>query len=234
MKIIKEITQDKPYLIVYKPAGLPSAPLSPEDKNNAFAQAADQFPQLLTVTGRKECEHGLIHRIDNETSGLLVIAATQEAYDNLLELQKQNRIKKYYTAQCNINKNAVKELEGFPEQETVYSDFCKSYSMESYFRFFGEGRKSVRPVTKNSSTAALKKLGKPVLYKTDVEVISVQDKIVNVEACITNGFRHQVRCHLAWMGLPIIGDQLYNPQKSENSLSFTASKIDISGDIWYI
>lgn len=234
MKIIKEITEDKPYLIIDKPSGLPSAPLTPTDKNNAFAMAAEMFPQLLQVKGRKEIEHGLVHRIDTETSGLLVIAATQECYDNLITLQKENKIKKYYSAECNIDYENIKTLEGFPEPEINFNKLQKDYYLESYFRFFGQGRKAVRPVTKNSNAAALKKLGKPVLYNTSVKILEHNQNTVKVKACITNGFRHQVRCHLAWMGLPIIGDNLYNSKTEVYNIKFIASKIDINGEIWYI
>lgn len=232
MTIIKEITEDKPFLIVNKPTGIPSAPLTSEDKNNAFSILAEQFPQLLEVKGRKEIEHGLLHRIDTETSGLLIIAANQDCYEKLLLLQKENKIKKYYTASCNTNSDINSSIDGFPVPEVLFSKTTDKYFLESYFRFYGEGRKSVRPVTKNSNVAALKKLGKPVLYSTDVNVIDITNEIVKVEACITNGFRHQVRCHLAWMGLPIVGDKLYNPNASTDLLQFCASKIDINGDIY--
>ena len=56
--------------------------------------------------------------------------------------------------------------------------------------------------------------------------------LIRIEACITNGFRHQVRCHLAWMGLPIIGDSLYNSNTDGEQLKFTASKIDINGKVF--
>ena len=88
MTIIKEITREEPYLVINKPSGLPSAPLNENDRNNAFSIAAELFPELLNVTGRKEIEHGLLHRIDTETSGLLIIAATQDSYEKLLQLQK--------------------------------------------------------------------------------------------------------------------------------------------------
>ena len=87
MTIIKEITREEPYLVINKPSGLPSAPLNENDRNNAFSIAAEIFPELLNVNGRKEIEHGLLHRIDTETSGLLIITATQDFYEKLLQLQ---------------------------------------------------------------------------------------------------------------------------------------------------
>ncbi len=232
MTIIKEITRDEPYLIINKPSGLPSAPLNENDRNNAFSIAAELFPELLNVTGRKEIEHGLLHRIDTETSGLLIIAATQDSYENLLQLQKENKIKKYYSALSNVDYENINKLGGFPSSDFVYCKNIKEYNLESYFRFFGEGRKCVRPVTKNSNGAALKKLGKPVLYNTNIKIVENSCDLIRIEACITNGFRHQVRCHLAWMGLPIIGDSLYNSNTDGEQLKFTASKIDINGKVF--
>ena len=232
MTIIKEITRDEPYLIINKPSGLPSAPLNENDRNNAFSIAAELFPELLNVTGRKEIEHGLLHRIDTETSGLLIIAATQDSYEKLLQLQKENKIKKYYSALSNVDYENINKLRGFPSSDFVYCKNIKEYNLESYFRFFGEGRKCVRPVTKNSNGAALKKLGKPVLYNTNIKIVENSCDLIRIEACITNGFRHQVRCHLAWMGLPIIGDSLYNSNTDGEQLKFTASKIDINGKVF--
>ena len=232
MTIIKEITRDEPYLIINKPSRLPSAPLNENDRNNAFSIAAELFPELLNVTGRKEIEHGLLHRIDTETSGLLIIAATQDSYENLLQLQKENKIKKYYSALSNVDYENINKLGGFPSSDFVYCKNIKEYNLESYFRFFGEGRKCVRPVTKNSNGAALKKLGKPVLYNTNIKIVENSCDLIRIEACITNGFRHQVRCHLAWMGLPIIGDSLYNSNTDGEQLKFTASKIDINGKVF--
>ena len=232
MTIIKEITRDEPYLIINKPSRLPSAPLNENDRNNAFSIAAELFPELLNVTGRKEIEHGLLHRIDTETSGLLIIAATQDSYENLLQLQKENKIKKYYSALSNVDYENINKLGGFPSSDFVYCKNIKEYNLESYFRFFGEGRKCVRPVTKNSNGAALKKLGKPVLYNTNIKIVENSCDLIRIEACITNGFRHQVRCHLAWMGLPIMGDSLYNSNTDGEQLKFTASKIDINGKVF--
>ena len=232
MTIIKEITREEPYLVINKPSGLPSAPLNENDRSNAFSIAAELFPELLNVTGRKEIEHGLLHRIDTETSGLLIIAATQDSYEKLLQLQKENKIKKYYSALSNVDYENINKLGGFPSSDFVYCKNIKEYNLESYFRFFGEGRKCVRPVTKNSNGAALKKLGKPVLYNTNIKIVENSCDLIRIEACITNGFRHQVRCHLAWMGLPIIGDSLYNSNTDGEQLKFTASKIDINGKVF--
>ena len=234
MKIIKEITEDKPYLVLYKPSGLPSAPLSPDDKNNAFSKAAELYPCLLDVKGKKEIEHGLIHRLDTETSGLLIIAANQEYYEKLLQLQKEGKIIKTYTAFCNVDLENAEKLGSFPPCENPFRPEEKFYCQQSFFRPYGDGRKEVRPVTEASSKIIQKKVGKSVIYRTNIECQAIENNQIKVKARISNGFRHQVRCHLAWMGLPVAGDKLYNYKNKEEDMKFFATQIELSGDIWYI
>lgn len=216
IKVIKAPDANKPFAIIDKPAGLPSAPLTMEDKNNAFCRSAELFPELYNVIGKKEIEHGLIHRLDTATSGLMLIAANQECYDFLQKEQQEGKIIKYYRAQCNV---------------LVPVTDKKEIQVESYFRPFGPGRKEVRPVTQDSGKAALQKLGKKVLYKTTVKILSYNEdkKMAEVECKIINGYRHQVRCHLSWIGLPVVNDKIYNPLvKNENAepMRFCACKLE--------
>ena len=169
----------------------------------------------------------------------MVIAATQDCYDFLSLEQKEGRFIKYYEAECDILSENAKELGGFPPLPLqVQNDLSlrgalatkQNISLTSFFRPYGEGRKEVRPVTEEYGKAALSKLGKQKLYTTSISITKISDdkKTVFVECKITEGYRHQVRCHLAWAGLPVRGDLLYNSnsdiKKAENLL-FSATKI---------
>lgn len=218
-------SNENPFLIISKPSGLPTAPLSAHDTNNALYLAAQTFPEILNVNGKKEVEHGLIHRIDTITQGLILIATTQEAYENFINQQKNNNFKKYYTAICQNQKN---NLQGFPPfLQNIDSDSEKTFSISSYFRYFGQGRKEVRPVpVENQTKTQQKKVENTSIYTTNVKIIREQNKTIKVECNITKGFKHQVRCHLAWANLPIKNDPVYNqnPEKSEQ-IEFYASKL---------
>ena len=234
IEIIHKPTSEKPFLVIYKPKGLASAPLTCDDKCNALSQALELFPQLMDVHGKKEIEYGLLHRLDTATDGLMVIAATQECYDFLCDEQREGRFVKYYQAECDILQDNAKELGGFPLTPSSVrgaTSTKQSITLSSYFRPYGPGRKEVRPVTEASGKAALSKLGKQKLYSTQIEILSLNESagIAVTECRITEGYRHQVRCHLAWAGLPVRGDLLYNKKyrdiKKAENLLFSATKI---------
>ena len=248
IKIIHSPTAEKPFLIIDKPRGLPSAPLSESDCNNTLAQAIEDFPEIKEVKGRKAIEYGLLHRLDTVTEGLLLIATTQECYDFLMEEQQAGRFTKTYTAVCHPDAKNATKLTGFPPtpsfliphsskdfSRTLQSSSSNSYLiLHTYFRSFGPGKKEVRPVTEDSGKAAIQKLGKAKKYKTEVKIIKKEEDSFTVECKIVEGYRHQVRCHLAWAGLPIIGDPLYNAdyrkgledkKNAEEPIRFSASKL---------
>ena len=235
IKVIFSPTEEKPYIVIYKPRNLPSAPLSGDDKFNALAQAAELFPSILNVKGRKPIEYGLLHRLDTATDGLLVIAASQECYDFISDQQRAGRFVKFYSARCQAGrgKENREQLEGFPVGEGPRANqSAKKIIATSYFRPFGLGGKEVRPVTQDSGKAALKKIGKAKLYTTEIEIKNESSDFVDVECKIVEGFRHQVRCHLAWAGLPIINDPIYNSccknqldKKNADNIMFSATKI---------
>ncbi len=230
IEIIKSPTPDKPFLVIYKPKGLPSAPLNEDDTENALSQAAAIFPQIKSVCGKKAVEYGLLHRLDTATDGLMVIAASQECYDFLSAEQAEGRFVKTYTALCDIRPENFKELGGFPPDlpSTAPSENGKNqtFTAVSYFRPYGEGRKEVRPVTEKSGKAALSKLGKKKLYTTKILIEKQSENCAKATCEITEGYRHQVRCHLAWSGYPVIGDELYNSDKKKaENLLFSATKI---------
>ena len=220
-----------PFLVIDKPAGIPSAPLSSDDTDNALSFAAEKFPEILHVHGRKEIEHGLVHRIDTATRGLLLIAVSQNAYDAFCRAQEQDLFIKRYRAECTQNTSCADRLGGFPVISHTYCETLLSGSkitISSFFRAYGTGRGAVRPVTETSHTAAKKKTGTR-LYTTVLEYEGENRGRISVDCTITAGYRHQVRCHLAWIGLPIIGDPVYNPNidshSSTSGMHFTACSL---------
>ncbi len=215
IQIIHNPSEDEPFVILNKPRGLATAPLK-DGEDCALTQAVELFPQIKNVCGKKKIEYGLVHRIDTETGGLVLIAVTQEFYDYIQKEQAEGRFLKEYTAA--VEKKECSSLEGFP----VFDQ--KLNHVTSSFRPFGPKGREVRPVTSLSGRAAEKK-GGDKLYTTNITV--TEGKAV---CSIANGYRHQVRCHLAWAGYPVKGDRIYNPlsRNSESEMEFFATAISFS------
>lgn len=222
--IVHEPTSAEPFVVLTKPAGLPSAPLALGDAS-ALTECARFFPAVLNVRGKKAVEGGLLHRIDTATSGLLLVAASQEFYDHIIAAQEAGRFVKGYRADCDLDPENAAALGGFPPSPAQAQNAAALCGLElsSYFRPFGKGGAQVRPVLPTSNAAALKKLGSKKLYATRIVSVSGIDgaeegaadfglskPFCRVECKIAQGYRHQVRCHLAWLGLPVRGDKLYN------------------------
>ncbi len=217
---IKLLYQDKDFLIIDKPSGLPSAPLSEDDTENAFSIIAKNFPNVKNVIGKKAIEGGLVHRIDTDTRGLLLISQIQDFYDSIIAQQLNGDFVKYYTAYCIDKREGVSHFKNPP------------LSVSSRFRFLGEGRKKVEPVFEHSGRAALKKAGSK-LYTTNI--VSIEDasmpfekKCLKVQCKITEGFRHQVRSHLTYLGFSIISDPLYGTQGNVEDMQFFASGLEFT------
>lgn len=199
---------DKDFIVIDKPQGLASAPLTENAICCAFSQIALKYPSVSAVKGKKLLEGGLIHRIDTATRGLLLIACSQTAYDNFQIQQKDGRFLKYYTAICEDKRS-----------EHAKNDQTFPLSIVSRFRPFGKGRTQVEAVFEDAGRAALKKAGEK-LYSTDI--LSIEDfsvhplegevPTIEVLCRISEGYRHQVRVHLASAQLPVVGDLLYGTQ----------------------
>ncbi len=188
------------YLVAYKPRGMHSAPLSEGEADTLLAWCGALRPEVLAVAGRKSVERGLLHRLDRDTAGLVLLAKSQAAYDALSAAQEDGSFVKEYEAIC------LCPEDGAPFGRKV------PFAVESAFRPYGPGRRLVRAVEVGAAAPKGVELawdrGRP--YRTEVlSIEALDDTFLRVSARLRRGFRHQVRCHLSWIGIPIRGDELY-------------------------
>ncbi len=200
----KIIFENDFFSVLYKPSGMPSAPLVENEPNTLLYFFLEKCSIARAVKGRKEIEAGLVHRLDTATSGLVLIAKTQRAYDFFLSLQNTHKIEKTYIAVSDIDKTKTSSKAirswNFPKKIT------------SQFRPFGPKARMVAPVFPDNHRFV--ESGR--LYETEIRSISKisdADSYI-VECSLRKGYRHQIRSHLACLGLPIKCDALYNPMFS--------------------
>jgi 23S rRNA pseudouridine1911/1915/1917 synthase len=187
--------EDSDLLVLDKPAGLHTAPLRPAETGTLLDQVIALYPEVAALPGVKLVEPGLVHRLDRDTSGLVVVARTAEAFALLRRAFLTGGARKFYLAACG----------GSKEEAPVGA----SVHIASRFAPYGPGRRMVRVVLPGDGKKSFAREAARRIYETDVEVVFREAGRALLSARILRGFRHQVRAHLSFLGWPILGDALY-------------------------
>ncbi len=195
--------EDADLVVVDKPAGMHTAPLARGDIGTLLELVLHAFPEVGAVPGIKPVEPGLVHRLDRETSGLVVVARTAGAFQALRRAFDSGAVRKDYLAAC-------ADGEG--------TSAAAHLRMESRFAPYGPGRRMVRPVLPGERSAKLLETASPGLYATEAHILQRRQGRALLSAWILKGFRPQVRVHLAFLGFPIYGDPLYGVALPEGAL----------------
>jgi 23S rRNA pseudouridine1911/1915/1917 synthase len=205
------------YAILYKPPRLHCVPLAAGEGGTLLEWYARRFPAVLDLRGRKGVEGGMVHRLDYETSGLVLAAKSQGALDFFLSLQEGGKFIKEYEA---LSRRAAGTLPGFPPPpETSFADGSfRPPVIESFFRPYGVGRKTVRPLVEPARHGREYASDRGGPYRTELcGVEKREDGSVRFTLRIRRGFRHQIRCHLAWTGWPVLNDPRYGETSEEDA-----------------
>jgi 23S rRNA pseudouridine1911/1915/1917 synthase len=195
-------------VVVDKPAGQPTAPLRPGETGTLVNALLARYPDLAGV-GYSPREPGIIHRLDTDTSGLVVVARTTEVFDELKSALKEGRIKKSYLVICSE--------EGLPDEGTI--EFPLANHPKDQRRVYAcihprdVMRYSPRPAT------------------THYRVASRQGPWALVQAEAPKALRHQIRAHFAAIGHPLAGDELYGgaPIRALGRHALHASRVEYGG-----
>jgi 23S rRNA pseudouridine1911/1915/1917 synthase len=171
--------QDDWLLAVDKPAGMPSHPLKPGETGTAANALVARFPEVASA-GEDAREGGLVHRLDIETSGVLLAARDRETWEAVRSLFQERAVDKRYWA-------------------LVAGPIGDEGSIELPLRHKGEAR--VEPALDGGEP------GRDAL--SHFRVLARAGELTLVEVRILTGVLHQVRAHLAAIGAPVVGDALY-------------------------
>jgi 23S rRNA pseudouridine1911/1915/1917 synthase len=175
-------------LVINKPAGLPVySTKKNSDEESVLKWFLAQYPAAKTVGefGRP----GVVHRLDKQTSGLLVLAKTQAGYDFLGKLFRSREISKEYIA-------------------LVYGKISKHGIIDNPLTKIGqEGRSKVR-ADKQGKAAVTE-------YWTEKHYQYGLDYYTLIKVRLHTGRTHQIRVHLADVRHPVMGDSLYGKPESQ-------------------
>jgi len=174
--------------------------------------------------GRLGNELGMLSRLDRDTSGLILFARDAETFARSLDLQSRGLVRKFYRLRALPGSGELAGSRPLRQAlpKTRILDFMWDGAppagsvIASRFRSFGERGSRVACVTDEFAGSERKPLT-PGEYRTTLfsagkpqagEFVQSEGAL-EAEAMITSGFRHQIRAHLAWVGMPIVGDRLY-------------------------
>lgn len=208
MSKIEIIYEDRDVLVVNKPAGLIVHPASvqggPDGKTKEqtvadwmlerYPQTADVGELFVVASGKKIARPGIVHRLDRETSGVLVLAKNQHSFEYLKKQFQNREIKKVYNT-------------------FVYGEM--KYAEGVIDRPIGKSRKDFR--LWSSQRGARGELREAV---THYKVLEKTKDFSFVEIRPVTGRTHQIRVHLKAINHPVVCDKLYAP-KRECELGFS-------------
>ena len=172
------IYEDEFLAVINKPAGLvvhPGAGVQNGTLANAIA-----FHFKLTAVGTQSDRVGIVHRLDKDTSGLIVVAKTDEVHEALSEQFRSREVYKSYVAL----------VHGSPDQNTG--------KIEASIARNKHNRLRMKIATSGRSALSLWK------------VRERYDKFTLLEVEIKTGRTHQIRVHLGYINHPVVGDEIYN------------------------
>jgi len=206
MEDVQIIYEDDDIIAVNKPAGLlvhPAENSKSEARNPKQFTLVDwlvkNYPEIKNVgdssTGSGQERPGIVHRLDKDTSGVLLVAKNQKSFEYLKSQFKEKKIKKTYLA---LMQGQLKEKNGIIDLP------------------IGKSKKDFR-----KKVAQVKTAGKTREAVTEYRVIKKFRNYTLAEVSPKTGRTHQIRVHLKAIGYPVVCDKLYGPKKQECPFGLT-------------
>lgn len=208
---LRELHASAKVLVVDKPAGQPTAPLRPDEKGTLANAIVGHHPELAGI-GYSAREPGIVHRLDTETSGVVVVARTAPAFEKLRDALQFEQLHKEYLLVC--------ASEGLPDTGTIEIPIANH----------PKDKKRVYPCVHPRDV--MRYAPRPALTRYTVEKRVGAWALVKAEA--PRAIRHQLRAHFAAIEHPLVGDALYGgpaaPGLERHALHASRVRYDGGGD----
>lgn len=179
---ISVVYQDDDLAVVFKPSGMVVHPAAGNPDGTMVNALMMKLDGLSGIGG--EMRPGIVHRIDKDTSGLLLVAKNDRSHLFLSEQIKEHTVQRAYLS---ILIGRLKENEG-----DVHGPIGRHPTDRKKMAIVADGREA----------------------HTHYTVLEELRGATLIEARLTTGRTHQIRVHMASLGHPVLGDPVYGPKKS--------------------
>ena len=191
--ILKTVFEDDDILIIDKPPGLVVHPTPNQNKPSVASGLLARLKDISDVGG-DQFRPGIVHRLDADTSGLLVIAKNNQAFEYLKKLFDQREIEKEYLA---LAHGKIQARHGFFRdpigRKPKTGKFQTGMGREALTEYWVEGHYEYFPPSGGGGTKG----------EREVDIYTL------VRIQLHTGRTHQIRVHFSSAGFPVAGDKLY-------------------------
>lgn len=191
MNEIKKLYEEDDFLVISKPIGIAAHKGADRVSYTVSDWVQDQYPDMKKLKWRTRDRIGIVHRLDKDTSGVMILAKKPEAVDFLQNQFRDRQVEKHYKTlvfgkppftKGTINAKIYRDPKNRKGQKVELVDFGL-YNFER----------------KYSAT----------LYDTVSSYLYKNQLLTLLEINLKTGRKHQIRAHMKYEGCPVIGDQMY-------------------------
>lgn len=183
------IYEDDEIAVIDKPAGMVVHPGTGNEAGTLVNALLARYPKLADMRNT-DGRQGIVHRLDKDTSGLMVIALTDHARLNIINQFQERTVQKIYLAL----------LERTPKTVTGRIDAAIGRDPRQRKRM------------------AVQRDGRPAVTEFVVTDTDFREDQALVEVNLLTGRTHQIRVHMAFIGCPVVGDAIYGFRKQRVGL----------------
>lgn len=193
--------EDDHIIVINKPSGLVMHPAAGHEQDTLVNALLAHTTNLSMKFGEER--PGIVHRIDKETSGIVVVAKNDAAHENLTSQFKERSTHRiYYAVSFGLSPALTGTVKSYLARHPV--------DRKRYSSILGKNKKTL------TETDEVPEYGKWAI--THYECLKRHRGLSYMKLKLETGRTHQIRIHLSELGLPIVGDSLYGADKKIKSL----------------